>query len=370
VSGRVLDAGQAEGLVTAGAADLVGMTRAMIADPRLIAKVEAGTPELVRPCISINEGCRRIETSRTLACSVNPEVAHPELAEPTRPLHSTGAGMTVVVGAGPAGIEASRVLATNGLRVVLLEQDDRVGGRIDYALLADPAQVLQYRRWAERSLSDRHVEVRLGTRATTATLARMAPERVVYAGGARPLLPGWLDSPFYELRTDVGYLSGAWSPGAVGRVVVYDPEGYSAGTVVALRLARGFDGDVDLVTPLATAGHEVEQPNQVRLVKELMRSRIRVLSFTELIRTDDRKLLTRDVIRKHLTEIDPGTAVVVCGYRSPDEEQLASLRAACPDAAWHVVGDARSPGLIRHAITAGSRIAHNVVNRLSPALAR
>lgn len=59
-----------------------------------------------------------------------------------------------------------------------------------------------------------------------------------------------------------------------------------------------------------------------------------------------------------------------CGYRSPDEEQLVSLRAACPRARWHVVGDASSPGLIRRAVTGGSRLAHDILRGLASASMR
>ncbi|WP_039936171.1 NAD(P)-binding protein [Streptomyces himastatinicus] len=217
-------------MVTSGDADLVGMTRAML----------------------------------TLACSVNPEVAHPELAEAPPPVDLAGAGRTVVVGAGPAGIEVARVLAENGLDVVVLEQDDSVGGRIDYALLADPHQVCRYRRWAERSLSEHGVEVRLGTRATPSALAGLTPERVVFAGGSSPTMPRWLESARYEVRTDADYLAGAWEPTHDGNVVVYDPEGYSAGSAIALRPARDTDRKVTLVTPLGSAGlflrHVVRTP--------------------------------------------------------------------------------------------------------------
>lgn len=370
VAGRVLDAEQAEDVVTSGDADLVGMTRAMIAEPRLAARIHAGTAELARPCISINEGCRRVGASLTLACSVNPEVAHPELAEAPPPVDLAGTGRTVVVGAGPAGIEVARVLAGSGLDVVVLEQDDSVGGGIGYALLADPDQVRQYRRWAERSLSEHGVEVRLGTRATPSVLAGLAPERVVFAGGSSPALPPWLESAQYEVRTDADYLAGTWEPAHDSDVVVYDPEGYSAGSVIALRLAGDTDRKVTLVTPLGSAGGQVETPNRLRLTKGLLRSAVRVLPYTELIRSDDSKLFLRHVVTKDTSELDAGSTVLGCGYRSPDEEQFVSLRAACPHARWHVVGDASSPGLIRHAVTGGSRFAHDILRGLASASMR
>ncbi|WP_262702475.1 MULTISPECIES: FAD-dependent oxidoreductase [Streptomyces] len=358
VAGRILDAREADDVIEAGEADLVGMTRAMIADPRLAGKIAAGEPGLVRPCISINEGCRRVGASLTLACSVNPEVAHPELA--TVP-SSARAGTAVVVGAGPAGLEAARLLAQGGRRVVLLERDERIGGRIDCALLADPDQIHRYRQWAERALAEHDVDVRLGTPATPSVLAGLSPDHVVHAGGAKPVRPAWLDSAQYEAHSDVDCLTGAWTPGPGEDVVVYDPEGYSAGTVIALRLAGDIARRVTLVTPLPAAAGRVEAPNQVRLTKQLLRSPVRVLPHTELVRADDGTLFLRNVITRDATELGRDAPLVVCGYRAPDDGQLPAWRAACPDARWHVVGDASSPGLIRHAITAGARLAHEIL---------
>jgi 2,4-dienoyl-CoA reductase-like NADH-dependent reductase (Old Yellow Enzyme family) len=368
VAGRVLDAQEAEDVIASGDADLVGMTRAMIAEPRLAGLIQSGAAELARPCLSINEGCRRVATALPLACSVNPEVAHPELADVPAPADVAEAGRTVVVGAGPSGIEVTRVLAANGASVVLLEQEDRIGGGLGYALLADPDQVRRYLRWAERAVSG--VEVRLGTRATPSVLAELAPERVVFAGGATPALPPWLVSSDHDAHTDADYLSGAWRPAEAGSVVVYDPEGYSTGSVAALRLAESAGREVTLVTPLESAAGQVEAPNRTRLTKALLRSSVRVLPYTELLPGDGAALLLRNVVTKDVTELAPGSTVLGCGYRVPAGEQLDVLRAACPHAEWHVIGDASAPGLIRHAIAGGSRVAHGILRASAALMAR
>lgn len=361
VAGRILDAEQAENVLDSGEADLVGMTRAMIADPRLAGRIEAGEPGAARPCISINEGCRRVGASLPLACSINPEVAHPELAE--MPLAAPDCGGTAtVVGAGPAGIEAARVLARGGKRVVLLEREGHIGGGIDYALLADPEQLRRYRLWAERSLAEYGVDIHLNTPASQAMLAEAAPDDVVYAGGAKPQLPTILDPSSQEAHTDVDYLSGAWIPMPGEDIVVYDPEGYSAGAVTALRLAEEDTRSVTLITTSPSGAARVEGPNQVRLTKALLRSTVRTVPHTELVAADDGEPFLHHMITRETTELNPAVPLVVCGYRTPNMP-AAELRSDCLGAHWHVVGDASSPGLIRHAITEGSSLANALLQR-------
>ena len=123
----------------AGGADLVGMARALIADPDLPRKVLSGRAAEVRPCVACNEDCRTFDP--LLLCTVNPDLAPP--GEPRRPARRSSCATTrssppvAVVGAGPAGLECALSLARAGIEdVVLFEAADRIGGQLAIAAAA------------------------------------------------------------------------------------------------------------------------------------------------------------------------------------------------------------------------------------------
>ena len=124
----------------AGGADLVGMARALIADPDLPRKVLSGRAAEVRPCVACNEDCRTFDP--LLLCTVNPDLAPPgEPRRPGAPLvlrdDAVAVRRVAVVGAGPAGLECALSLARAGIEdVVLFEAAERIGGQLAIAAAA------------------------------------------------------------------------------------------------------------------------------------------------------------------------------------------------------------------------------------------
>jgi 2,4-dienoyl-CoA reductase-like NADH-dependent reductase (Old Yellow Enzyme family) len=125
--GRVTTLALAEEILAAGDADLVGMVRAHIADPRLLPKARAGEGRTTRPCVGANVCINALLDHKTLTCMVNPELGRPA-STIDRPIGA--ARSAVVVGAGPAGLEAARRLALRGFATTLLEASDAVGGQM------------------------------------------------------------------------------------------------------------------------------------------------------------------------------------------------------------------------------------------------
>lgn len=186
--GRVLPA-LGEQLIARGTADFVAMGRQLLADPDLVRKLRAGTPEQVRPCINCYVCVQENFWDDTPLCAVNPALGNETLL-PLVP--TTARKHVVVVGAGPAGLETARVAAERDHRVTVLDRSDRLGGTLWFSSLTTPdnQQLLDWLTVQVRRLG---VEIRPKTEATVASIQALAPDAVVVATGAvrgRPAVPG------------------------------------------------------------------------------------------------------------------------------------------------------------------------------------
>lgn len=264
VTGRYRTLEQADEAVASGAADLIGMTRAHIADPELVRKTMSGRPARVRPCIGCNECQRSIITEGSIRCAVNPALpgagTTTDLPHPTRrPRRVT------VVGGGPAGLEAARAAALAGHTVTLFEETGELGGLARRAARAMPNApgMLDAIAWTEREVREAGVDVRLGTRADAEAVLATAPDVVVAATGsvprpgarqtARPgaAVPG-ADLPHVVSSRDVLTLTTV-----PGTAVVVDEIGeYEALGVAELLVEAG--AHVTFVTPFASVGLPME----------------------------------------------------------------------------------------------------------------
>ena len=195
-SGRIIDPAMAEAVLQNGQADMVGIGRALLADPDWTNKAAAGQALDIRRCISCNEGCTDNVQNRTfIACVLNPENGH----EATRVITPAATPKNVVViGGGPAGLEAARVAAHKGHHVTLFEQTSDWGGQLQLAQVPPRKQEIQRAvQDLVRAVHTAGVTLRLGETATTHNVLALAPHAVILAVGAQtftPPIPG-VDGP-------------------------------------------------------------------------------------------------------------------------------------------------------------------------------
>ena len=190
--GRIIDPVMAEDLLQRGKADLIGLGRALLADPDWVKKASLGKACDIRRCISCNEGCvDRVQLRSFIACVLNPENGHEQTRSITPAIQRK---RVVVIGGGPAGLEAARVAAQKGHSVTLLEQSTALGGQL--LLAQQPPRKHEIGRAVQdlaHAARENGVVVRLGEQATPQAVLALAPDVVIVAVGAlnlKPAIPG------------------------------------------------------------------------------------------------------------------------------------------------------------------------------------
>lgn len=256
---RIGDVATARHAIRDGLLDLVGMTRPQIADPHLVAKVARGEEDRVRPCVGASFCLDAIYESGDAKCVHNPatgrEQSLPHVIVPTPGRRRRA----VVVGAGPGGLEAARVLGERGHDVVLLEAADRPGGQL---LLASSTlrrrDLVGIVDWRVAELKHSGVEVRYGVYADAATVLAEQPDLVVVATGGVP--DRSVAGGGEEFVLDTWDVLGGAGPRPGERVLVYDDHGGEPALDAAEHLARR-GARVELVTPERMVGISVGAMN-------------------------------------------------------------------------------------------------------------
>ncbi|GAA5156588.1 FAD-dependent oxidoreductase [Pseudonocardia eucalypti] len=376
VAGRFHTLEQADRVVASGAADLVSMVRATLAEPELVVKSADGRTGEVRPCIACLQSCAGgLNTRARAMCAVNPaagrELTHGDALIPVAPRSLR----VVVVGGGPAGMEAARAAAIAGHRVTLLEAADQLGGQLR---LAPRPELHALADFYAGELARRGVDVRLGVHASAEDVARPRPDAVLVATGTTPRRDG-----FQTLRPALPLPGLAEVRAHTGWDVLRGTA--ELGPTVLLLDEIGHYESVDVARRLVDEGHRVLQVSRFALVAANLEMRWEMVGAPLLARLmrGDFTFFPRSVLRgleaPGRAEIAPHEApwrahtvdfddLVLMSGGVPDRVLVDSLKGVAP--VLRVIGDANSPRRLEVAFVEGRQSVDALTPEWSPPLAR
>ena len=276
---RIADVATARHAIRDGLLDLVGMTRAQIADPYLVAKIAAGQEDRIRPCVGAGYCLDAIYQASDTKCIHNAATGRELLLPHHVPPSSGPVRKVVVIGAGAAGLEAARVLGERGHQVVVLEAAPEAGGQLLLAARsAARKDLLGIVDWRLSESARRDVQVRYNTYADVSTVMAEAPDVVVVATGGMPDT-GFLESGAELVLDTWDVLAGSARLG--GDVLLYDDHGGHSAMDAAATIAEA-GARLHIVTPERTLAMDVGGVNYPRYFGILARADARTTLLQRL----------------------------------------------------------------------------------------
>ncbi len=309
--GRINDPALAQEIIAQGKADLVAMGRPFLADPHFPQKALDGEEGLIRTCIACNEGCyKRIFQQLDILCSINPtlgreeEIPCPKASAPKQVL---------IVGAGPAGLEAAHAAWERGHKVVLIEMEEDVGGQLNLASLPPGREeIQQFKRFLTNRLKKTDIELITGERATPSLIQKHNPDVLMCALGARPCT---LDIP--GLQTNL--TATAWQV-ITGEAELQEPVLVLGAGLVGCETADLLSEQgkkvilVEILPEISTAG---DADTKAYFTLRFQKNSVRVYTGAELKRVDGKTAVIQRDNEEMRAEV--GTLVFAVGVEPNDD---------------------------------------------------
>ena len=349
---RVQTPAQAEQMLSAGEADLVGLCRALIADPDWPNKSKQGRSHDIRLCISCNQCWGWLSDGEPMACSTNPAAGQElTLGE------MTPAGMprrVTVVGGGPAGLEAARIAALRGHRVTLFERDAELGGKIRTTRTVrnfeEASHLLDFLIPQARKAG---ATIRLGIHVTPEVLMSAEPDVVIVATGSIPIAPPIPGDGSVPVVPCDGILPD-WLP-QHSNIVVVDDDGYYWPSAVA-EAAVQMGHHVTVVTRMFEPFREMPMVSRITTLRMLDQHGAAIQPNAEIGRVEAGGIVLRHYLSGREWRLNEIAAVLWTGLQRTSSLDCKALN----NPEIHIIGDAVSPRRLVNALTEAHLLARKI----------
>jgi len=317
VAGSIKDPFMAEDLLRKGVTDLIAMVRPLLADPELPKKAREGRIDEIRKCIRCNQGCMdRMLMQQDITCLGNPICGYEKEREI---IEAPEKKKVMVIGGGPAGMEAARVAALRGHSVVLYESQETLGGQMKQASVPPGKKDIEdLKDFLEKQLNKLSVKVITGHTADLSTVEEVAPDVVVLASGSRPIVP---KIPGIE-KDNIVYaeeiLSVKKQPGEKVLVIGGGLVGCETAAFIAQK-----GKDVILVEMLEDIANDIGFFYRYLLLNKLQELGVKIYTNTTVRKVQGNKVTIEK--GKETEELSPISTVVVAAGYNADRELLSQL---------------------------------------------
>ena len=354
-AGRIDSPALAERLIAEGQQDLVGLAKTLIADPHFPNKAMEGRAEDIRTCIGCTQSCvGHIYLGLAVGCIYNPVTGRE--AQWAEPNPASVAKKVVVVGGGPAGMEAARVCAERGHRVVLYEKRDRLGGQVNLIIRTPKRDSFgEITGFMQRQLNKLGVEVRLRNEATAEAVLGEQPDTVIIATGSDAFRPDFLGNDRSNVLTAREVLEGNAPVG--DRVVVVDSLGRAEGPSVAEYLADQGK-QVEIVSGLNYIGAEMPPITWHHQMEQLMTKGVTLSPMTGAWEVEANSVEVYNVITWEPRTIENVDTVVLASGGIAQDALYHALDGKVRD--LYLIGDCYQPRDIELAVVDGHRVARQI----------
>lgn len=287
---KIGDVSTARHAISSGKLDMVGMTRAHIAEPHIAIKIERGDEDRIRPCVGATYCLDRIYEAGEALCIHNAATGREAHIPQVIPRAENAGRRVVIVGAGPAGLEAARVAAERGHQVTVLEAAAQAGGQIQL-LVRNPRrrELIGIVDWRLQELERLGVDIRFNVYAEANDVTALSPDIVIVATGGIAQLPP-LEEGESLVTSSWDIIAGDEQPGE--NVLLYDDSGSHAG-MTAAELIAGSSNSLEVISPERFLSPEIGGLNIVPYLKALQQKDVTVTINTRLasVRRDGNQLV-------------------------------------------------------------------------------